>query len=349
MVQDQLVDYISSQIKLGVSKDAIKSALVSAGWVAADVDDTLKKVDGGAGATSSMSTGMSTATTAKPASMSAMSSMMTSSPTTTAAKPATSTAGPQMVKVSDLVSASPASNMGSAGKPAGMGAGMASAKIDAASFGGKISGNSFQASPAAKNLVMGSANGGGKGAMIAWIVAAVFFLGFGGLAWYFYSGNASLATKVSMLTSQSATVNTQLTSLQSQVDASTTALEAQIMTLTAANADLALNLSFYAVPVGGATSTARLPQPVTINSGWLTVAKGVYWITTPRGTNIAVVNSSDPKIAPQLKPLVGDTVRVSGSYIPGSDQVTVDSVTNLSPVVATTTIMAATSTATSTH
>ena len=48
MVQDQLVEYISSQMKLGIARDAIKSALVGVGWAPLDVEDTLKKVEGGA-------------------------------------------------------------------------------------------------------------------------------------------------------------------------------------------------------------------------------------------------------------------------------------------------------------
>jgi uncharacterized protein Smg (DUF494 family) len=45
MVQDSLVEYISSQMKAGISRDAIKASLVGAGWQAADVEDTLKKVE----------------------------------------------------------------------------------------------------------------------------------------------------------------------------------------------------------------------------------------------------------------------------------------------------------------
>ena len=48
MVQDQLVEYISSQLKLGVARDTVKSALVGVGWAQLDVEDTLKKVEGGA-------------------------------------------------------------------------------------------------------------------------------------------------------------------------------------------------------------------------------------------------------------------------------------------------------------
>ena len=46
MIQEQLVDYISSQIKLGVSQDAIKATLTGAGWAIADVEDTFKKING---------------------------------------------------------------------------------------------------------------------------------------------------------------------------------------------------------------------------------------------------------------------------------------------------------------
>ena len=48
MIQDQLVEYISSQMKLGVSRDAIKSALAGVGWQVADIEDSLKKVEGAA-------------------------------------------------------------------------------------------------------------------------------------------------------------------------------------------------------------------------------------------------------------------------------------------------------------
>ena len=50
MVQDQLVEYVSSQLKLGISRDAVKAALTGVGWAPLDVEDTLKKVEGAAAA-----------------------------------------------------------------------------------------------------------------------------------------------------------------------------------------------------------------------------------------------------------------------------------------------------------
>ena len=45
MVQESIVEYINAQMKLGVSRDTIKTTLTGAGWVVADVEDTLKKVE----------------------------------------------------------------------------------------------------------------------------------------------------------------------------------------------------------------------------------------------------------------------------------------------------------------
>ena len=45
MIQPSLVDYITSQIKAGVSHDAIKAALVGVGWQVADVEDSLVKAE----------------------------------------------------------------------------------------------------------------------------------------------------------------------------------------------------------------------------------------------------------------------------------------------------------------
>jgi hypothetical protein len=45
MVNQQLVDYIKQQIQGGVTRDAIKKALLDAGWPTADVEDSMKAAD----------------------------------------------------------------------------------------------------------------------------------------------------------------------------------------------------------------------------------------------------------------------------------------------------------------
>lgn len=162
--------------------------------------------------------------------------------------------------------------------------------------------------------------------MIIGIVGVVLILILGGSAWYFYSGNAALAAKVASLNTQSGSVASQLSALQSQIAASSSADTAQIASLTAANTDLALDLSFYAVPVGTPTSSAMTPLPVTISGSISGGGKAPYAITTPRGAKIFIQNSSDATIGPELKAVLGQTIQLVGTYVQGSDEMTVSSV-----------------------
>ena len=310
MVQDQLVDYISSQMKLGVPRDAIRSALVSAGWVAADVDDTLKKVDGAAvtKVQPTVTTSGVSVSTAKPVGM----GNSFSSPSSTGMGTAGKSAEPQMIRVSDLVSSSSPMSSSSVSP-----AGAAKTNKDMA-FGGKISGNTFQATPAKAEK-----SNRGVGTLVGEVVAAILILVFGGFAWYFYSANAGLAAQVKSLTSQTTSVNAQLASLKSQVGASGAQANSQAATLAAANAALALNLSFYAAPPG---SNSAATSSITVSGVLSGTGKAPYALTTSYGAKIFVANSTDPQIAPELKPLVGTTVQLSGSYTPGSDELTVSSV-----------------------
>jgi cell division protein FtsL len=49
MVQQQLVDYIKSQLKVGATREEIRSNLLGAGWTSVDVDDSMKAAESGGG------------------------------------------------------------------------------------------------------------------------------------------------------------------------------------------------------------------------------------------------------------------------------------------------------------
>jgi len=377
MVQDQLIDYVSSQIKLGVSREAIKAALISAGWVVADVDDTLKKVDMaslvtakpavassplsssssisgssnlGSGSTSPISIA------AKPAQGSSMPSSAigggaTARPGIGAASPSTlskpASSQPQMVRVSDLVSSpsaasSPVRPTSSSSSPS-----MTSAYPATKVIAKTPVDNFMSASPKAMKsdpTTMGGKSGGGKAGVI---ITAIIALIFAGLAAYFYFGNSTLVSKVATLTNESNTLNSQISSLQSQMGSSS-GLVGQVATLTSSTNELALELSFYAPPTG---LTAVGPTSVVVN-GMLSDSNSLYAITAQHGAKIFIATTGNAKMIAMLKPLVGDNVQISGTYIPGSDEITPSSAVNLSapaPAVATTTsVMMASSTPTST-
>ncbi len=324
MVQDQLVDYITSQLKAGVSADAIRTALLGAGWQAADVDDTMKKVQGAAPAGAQ-----------------------------TAQRPAQ----PQVIRVSDLVSSSAgqkpvsfAANP-SDSKPSAVavaaGASASSAKTDAVmakiASGAKPSGTVTAISSSA-----GMATGTAKKsrAIVTESVLGVLMLAFAAAAIFLYFENQGLASQLSSLNEQSSGVSSQISALQSQFNASTSVLQAQMSSTTADNAELMLELSFYAAIPGMTPATTSVSSLSGIVTGG---GRYPYAITAQHGAKILVANSKDPRVVALLGPLAAassTSAQVSGEYIPGSDSMTLVSV-NGTMVVPPPAPAAATSTATS--
>ncbi len=323
MIQDQLVDYINAQMKLGVARDAIKSTLVGAGWQAADVEDTLKKVE----------------STTKPA---------TTAPAqpTSAATMGTSS-GPQVLKVSDLVSASgpgmsvkPAAASPTAQvKPAMSPMSTTQATTPATTMPARdtspkspLTGSPAAAKPASSPVTM---NASGKSmsmgeyppkqhasrtTLFVGIVLVVVVILVGGFAGSLYVQNNSLAAQVKSLGSESSGVASQVSTLQAQLVASTTALAAQVASIGAENQELQSELSFYVAPAGAvveATSTATIGG--VISGG----GKTPYVITATYGAKIYVGNSKSASVISALTPLVGVTTaqQLSGTYVPGSDSI----------------------------
>ncbi len=325
MVQPQLVDYIASQVKLGVSRDAIKSALVGAGWMEIDIEDTLKKIEGGAAAPASAS--------AKPASLSA-------SAATTSSGASPKGAEPQSVRVSDLIAAS-----GSA--TSFLSKGQASSgknKFDVAAKPTEPQKLSM------KNDIAAAADPPSKKGLIVKIVGAVLIAGFAGAAGYFYYQNTGLSAEIAKLSGESNNVNAQLSSLMNQVQAmsaSNTALTGQISSLMEENQTLLGNLSFAAVPPLSSGNAAT--ETVSI-AGALRNVKSSYELTTPYGVLVVVQNSKDPGVDAALKPLLGTatSVALTGTHIPGSQYLVVTAINGASLAASSTPAATSTASATST-
>ena len=295
MVQEQLVDYISAQLKSGVSRDAVKAALVAAGWAAADIEDTFKKVEGAA------------------------------KPSMPAAGATPAVTSPQSIRVSDLISASGAATSFSVGSASGP----AAAAKPAAKTDNVLKPQSMK--PASMDAVM-SAGGPGKKKPILTIALIVVIAALAGLSGYLYYQNMAISGQASSVGAAGADVAAQVASLTDQVqalDASNTALTAQIASLNDENAVLKSNLSFVALlKEGTSTETSSI-------SGQLTGGKLSYLLTTPYGITVYVQNAKDPNVIAALKPLVGTTTAVTlgGTHIPGSQYLTVVTV-NGTPVSA---------------
>ncbi|HVM76649.1 MAG TPA: hypothetical protein VMU07_00655 [Candidatus Paceibacterota bacterium] len=316
MVHDQLVDYIASQIKLGASRDAIKAALVGAGWQGGDVEDSFKKAEGGAVQPAAASSVLNTQAigggiAAKPISASGSAGTSANSFFSKPASAGQSMTGPQVIRMSDLVSSSEGPTM-SANKP----------------MSAAVSAGARPAAPVSNMGAMAAARPSSPKSKtkLIMIVGGILILGFGGAAGYFFMQNSSLSAQVNTLNGQSANVTSQVSSLSSQVNsltASTTAQATQLAGLTSANQELLKELSFYTVPAGAVATSSQIS--LTGALGINNVNK-MYFIIGSFGGKITISNSKDPKALTVLAPIVGTTTQFTGSYIPGTDSIIVTSV-----------------------
>lgn len=357
MIQDQLVDYISAQLKLGIPRDTVKSALVGVGWTAQDVEDTLKKIESPsvstpAAATPVQATSVQMSQTASAQPQPQRQPMTTASIIAPAAvsKVSSSPMGmggvkspePQMIRVSDLVSSS------------------ATTPVSSVATGPVVSapkGNSFQGT--AKPVMTSQTaqftqrpQGKSNILTIVLVVIIVLLAGFSGYLLFKGNGSNAGATPAGVAPGQD-----QLSALQAQLqalNASNTALSAEAASGTALSKDLENNLALVVAvpalaPANGATSS-----PISL-SGVLSLGIGksaLFTLTTSYGTKAYIKNSADPLVRAALQPLLTTgTVQVSGTFVPGLPNVTVLAV-NGNPIAApatvtsTTTVTTVTSTTT---
>lgn len=272
MVQQQLVDYIKSQLKLGATREAIKSNLLGAGWASADVDDSMKAAE----------------------------------PVISATGATGATAGAPII-VSDLMSGN--------------------SKLEVVASVNKAGEKAAVSKKEDKKISLPKVKM--SGAAIAVIVLAVVALGSAGTAAFFYLNNRSLSDKAAVLSQQNDAANSKIAGLNSQVSDLTTNnsnLNSEVASLTSANAELRTSLSFLFVPPS-VSSTVEVSVDV---KGVLSVLRSQYVLVDAEGVKIYIINSKDSKVDAALKPLVGNSVEVVGTYYPGSPNVTVTSVNGAS-------------------
>jgi hypothetical protein len=330
MVQDQLVEYVSSQLKLGISRDAVKAALTGVGWAPLDVEDTLKKVEGATVAPAqpqvqpkAMESATGPATSPKFVSFSSPGNIVGQ-----AKNPE-----PQTIRVSDLVSAAAVSAPKIAA--GGMDAGKSAVKSAP-----------FKTVPPVVTAMPGRAKAG-TGRWVTIVIVVVLVLGLGGLSAYLFLKNSSLTSQLQAQGGQGQAASQNLAAQVQALNVSNTALTDQVASLTAENQELMMNLSLLALPVGSSSSTAG-GMPISVN-GTLSagLGKNTYIITTSYGVKVSIRNSSVAAVAAALQPFLGTMVQVSGTYTPGAPIMSVISINGTSVIpspVATST--SATSTAT---
>ena len=327
MANQQLRDYISEQLHVGVPKDAIRSALLESGWKETDVTEAMNLETGGAvpqtqppamaqpkpavsQPASSVQPAMAVAKpaqsfpSAQPAAALPQSQPVTSAqPTITVSKPAQSSA-PSFAGASSFGGPSSFANT-AAGKPESKPATadviqpkMASSQRVVVSAG-TINGSSQPVS-LGTSAIGAKPEGHSK---LPVIILSILVFVFAGTTVAFYMRTNSLQKDFDATFAQSGAGQKQATALVKERDALASRLDAA----ATENKELVSSLYLF---VYDAKSTEKKNIEL---SGTLSKGKSFYELKTTLGVTAYVANSSEPAIESALKPLAGTTVRISGT------------------------------------
>lgn len=286
MANQQLKDYFIQQSKLGISKDAIKSALLEAGWSESDVN--------GAMAESSPAAQVAPQTTPAQTSTPAVISQSFQKQPETAAKPSSP------FITSDIF------------KPRGEPVFQPMTSVNASNVIGE---KQEIASVSLKKKLMEE----GNKILIIFLGIASIVLLMGNV--YFFLQNGNLNGRIDSLRKASSLLGdkeTQIVSLSSEK----TALSDQVDSLNKTIADLNGQLSIFAPSPAGST----IPIPFDVNGTLGGGGKSLYSITTSKGIILFVKNSRDATVDAFLKPLLETNVRLEGTHQSGSVQLTATAV-----------------------
>ncbi|MEY4731485.1 MAG: hypothetical protein RL681_431 [Candidatus Parcubacteria bacterium] len=290
MVNQQLIDYIKSQLQVGVGKDVIKSALLESGWAVVDVEDALKQASIAARTTAP---GAAVQPAAQSVAASAGGVVMTSD-----------IFQPKNEPVFD-----PKATVGSAAK----------AQAQPAGVTGKSAGPVVVGAAAAASASSGGRKFGGS--FMVTIALGVGFVVCAGAAVYFYMQKSDLATQLVPLEAtrtEADALKQKMTVLQQERDN----LTAQVAQLQTTNGTLVGDLALFKMPDG----TAPGATDGVVVTGTLRQDGSQFTIFTANEITIVIKNSKEAKVSGVLQPLIGNSITVSGTHVVGSREVTVTNV-----------------------
>lgn len=311
MANQQLLDYVRQQLQLNVPQDEVKTTLLNTGWPEEDINEALKESNGPAKPASPVQPTVSDITNIQPASTPVQSAPAGVASPATGATPKSE---PAIQKKASLVT----SEVFQA-KDEPVFEPSKDKFFNPVSAGGVIG----PVKPSHKNLIIISSLG-------------LLILIFAGLFVWMTFKNSKLQSQLSSM-SGAAQVQNQNTEGASASSTDEQKKQIEVLTqekdnlqnqLTEANKKMSyfnLELSFLVAPDPKAPTSTTLNRSFSI-SGLVSEKKGAYYLTTEHGVVLSVKNSKDKNLITALKPLVGTSVDISGTYNIGSAVVSVASV-----------------------
>ncbi len=296
MPSAQLTDYIAQQRRLGVSDEALRAALLNAGWGEAEVSEAMQPVQ------------------FTPAAASKVAPPVVSTPAVRPIQPAQSR----------LVQPAAASQPSAASS--------AFMSLDAFQSKSEKTVEMKRAEPKAEVVKLDLRETPKtklhlNKSLILGIAAAVVIVALAGAAAYFYSRSGSgdaLSMDKDAKILELQTRNSELANNVASITQTNTELTAKTSGFETENKDLSAHLSFFILPAG-AKATTELSVAL---AGTLKFERGVYVLTTSRGLNASIKNSKDARVEAVLKPLVGSAITIAGTHLGTSKEITLTTVNN---------------------
>lgn len=293
MVNQQLFDYVKSQLQVGVGKDVIKNTLLESGWAEADVIEAMKQA-GVAQAAHAATTGSVKLPDGKGPGVSGGPTSTTGGVTVTndIFQPKNEPAFDPKVTAGPAFKSQPAIASGKSTGPV-----LAGAAASVSYGGNKLSGSFV-------TIALG----------LGFVVCA-------GAAIFFFMQKSDLAGQLAPLEAartEADGLKQQLAAVQQEKEG----LATQVTQLQQSNTALANDLAIFKVPDG----TAPGAVGNIVVTGVLRQEGTQFVVFTPNEVIVVVKNSKDAKVAAALQALVSNTVTVSGDHTIGSREITVTTV-----------------------
>jgi len=307
MFQSQIAEYAKSQLKLGISRDAIKNALLAAGWQEADIEDSLSSAGGSVKKEEP-------AAKLQPEPRAAFEPAKEFLPKVNSIeKPGSFSGAKAKIVVSDLTSGP---------KPD------VSLKADIKKNEPEVretkNVGKERKPEEAKPMKLGELGAPERPrfwkSLILPAVLSAAVLGFAATATYLYFQNLDLSGRISSIDDGAGAGSANLAEIEGRI----TALQADVDYFDLENRELWFELAFFVVLPGVS------PEEISVFTdigGILHGGTGAsHSFTTTHGVELTIGNSGDNGVDEILRPLVGDSILISGTHAPASRIVTVTAV-----------------------
>ena len=304
MANQQLIDYIKQQLKVGVSKEVIKDALLAAGWTQTDIDDAMKNFDV---KTPSSVPPIVTSDIFQPKDMPVFEPGKSKS----AVLPIERSRSAEEVKKEEVKKAEE-------NKPKSESVIQIKDTVVLKKSESKAEPQPKPFSKAPATVFL-SVIKNSPWRLVLTIAMAAVIIALAGIAVILYKNNLGLQKQIEDINISNGELGNTITSINQDFENS----NREIVALKAENEDLEMQLSIFAI-----LSTSTEPIPVTVKGLLSGGDKTSYSITTTKGIIVYVKNSKEANVNSVLKPLLGTNIEIYGTHAQGSRDITVTKINN---------------------